>query len=469
MNTSPSSTCYSFIQTILSIWLGLLGYGIAKEPDAPKAPKKSESDVAVAAGALQDKLPEANKLLEVGKWTEANDLLNSIHPEANRTPAQQQALASTMYHFHPELSYKLHKAVAIARPEQELPNYLWAVEQHRVGEWKGALESYKAASKLNPAYAPSYGLAAECALQLGLVEEAALLWVKSEMAELGTVEEFETELCKVHGPKQPYRQREELIKKARDGDATSAVALVAMDLEWPQDWWNGGPNEKFLKYDLKVIEELGAKENREITFARLAARLATLEPTDKTAKGLIEREGLLGSKPELPNNGRILSYLVTYIESHKFASKSNLTSNWAPSLEILAKTSKDPELHNARAWLHLDHPALPEIDLKGWEMTKDARFAASYLGGQMESGKLKASSPELIKAVTEFPDSSFIQNLALHFTKDGTKEHEAALIALIKADFAHLPRAGMLGRASATPLRAAFTHLVEIVNPSGAH
>ena len=453
-----------------ALFILMLGFASAKDsPSGAAGPPSKDNPVATAFIALRQKLPEAEALLTEGKWMEAKELLANVHPEKGRTIAQQQALASIMYFFDPEKSYQLHKTVAAAQPTKEIPNFIWAVEQHRVGQWKGALESYKIASKLNPDYAPTYGLAAECALQLGLLDEAVQLWLKSEKAEIGTVEEFETEICKIHGPQQPYREREKLVKRVEAGHAASAVELVAMDLDWRKDWWNGGPNIRHLKFDITLIEKLALKRDREIAMALLAARLSTLEPTDKTAKKLIENEGLLSSKPELPSNGRILSHLVTYIEEHKFATKGDLREKWGHHLEKLAGSSSDPEVHNARAWLYLDRPELPEIDLKGWEMSNDPRFAGSYLGGQMESGKLKLGSKELQKAVNQFPNACFIQNLAFGLTAEGTDDHKAALIALIKADFAHLPSAGLLGRASANPLRAAFARLVEIVSPKDAH
>jgi hypothetical protein len=130
--------------------------------------EEQKGPVAAAYREVKVQIPEANDLLAKGKWTEAVRMLTSVHPEEKRTIDQSQALATFLFHLHPEESYRLHKAVAEARPDQELPNYLWAVEQHRRGEWKGALKSYQTASKLVDDFAPTYGLAAECALRLGI-------------------------------------------------------------------------------------------------------------------------------------------------------------------------------------------------------------------------------------------------------------------------------------------------------------
>lgn len=447
---------------ILTVFLATASVTLAVVPAKPQPEsKETEGPVAVAFRTLQAKLPEAENLLAEGKWTEAKALMAAVFPEAARTVAQSQAMASILFHVDPEASYKLHKAVAAARPKEELPQYLWAVEQHRAGQWKGALESYLAAAKLVDDYAPTYGLAAECALQLGRVDEAVQLWQKSEKSESGTLEDFETDVCKVHGPEQGYRRREELMRKAKAGDAGAAVAMTALDLEWPQDWWNGGPNKRYLKVDLPVLEQLTAKGGREVTLALLAARLACEEPSSEDARAMIQKAGLLEKSPRLPDNGRVLSYLFTFIEEHKFASKDTLRDQWGPVLAAAAETSRDPELHNARGYLFLEKPELPAVDLKGWEMSRDARFAASYLGGLAAEKKLTLDTPELAKALAEFPGNSFIQALPLGLVKEGSARYRKTVIALIKADYAHLPRAGIIPRASAKPLRAAFAALAD--------
>jgi|JI6StandDraft_1071083.scaffolds.fasta_scaffold01816_8 tetratricopeptide (TPR) repeat protein len=423
--------------------------------------EEQKGPVADAYREIDQKIPEANQLLAEGRWTEAVRLLNSVHPKDQRTVDQSQALASFMFQLHPEESYELHKEVAAAHPDKEMPNYLWAMEQHRRGEWKGALASYRLASRLMKDYAPTYGLAAECALRLGKVDEAMELWEKSEKAQTGTLEEFETEVCRIHGPLPKHRERETLMTKAKAGDVDAAVGVIALDLEWPEDWWNSGPNKNFLKVDLAAFSER-QEPGRELELALLAAKLATEEFEPKKAKELLSDVGLLLRKPVLPVNGRVLSYLITFIHDHEFLSKDTLTKNWGALMCDQAKTSKDPELHNALAWLHLDTPELEAIDLHGWKQTGDARFAASYLGGQMQADKLTLDSPQLIQALKQFPDHYVVQSIPLGLTKPESPRYRSALIETIKADYMQLPRAGMIPRPSAKPLMQVFHELAEI-------
>lgn len=436
----------------LFICLSLKSFSLGEEQKGPVADAYREIDL---------KIPEANQLLAEGKWTEAVRLLNSVHPKDQRTVDQSQALASFMFQLHPEESYELHKAVAAAHPDLEMPNYLWAMEQHRRGEWKGALASYRLASRLMKDYAPTYGLAAECAIRLGKVDEALELWDKSEKAQTGTLEEFETEVCRIHGPQPKHREREALMTRAKAGDFDAAVGVIELDLEWPEDWWNGGPNKNFLQVDLASFA--GLKEpGRELELALLAAKLATEDLEPKKAKELLSDAGLLLRKPALPANGRVLSFLITYLHDHEFLAKETLTKNWGALMRDQAKASKDPELHNALAWLHLNSPELESIDLQGWKQTGDARFAASYLSGQMEAGKLTLDSPQFIQALKQFPDHYVVQSLPLGLTKRESPRYRSALIETIKADYVKLPRAGAIPRPSARPLMQVFHELAEI-------
>lgn len=423
--------------------------------------EEKQGPVADAYREIDAKVPAANELLAEGKWTEAVRLLNSVHPEDKRTIDQSQALATFMFQLHPDESYELHKAVAAAHPDQELPNYLWAMEQHRRGEWSGALASYRLASKLMKDYAPTYGLAAECALHIGKVDEALELWNKSEKAQTGTLEEFETEVCRIHGPKPKHREREAFMSKARGGDVEAAIKVIELDLEWQEDWWNSGPNKNFLTVDLKVFSSIQDPE-RELELALLAAKLATEEIPASKAKELLTEAGLLLRKPDLPSNGRVLSFLLTFIHDHEFASKETLTKNWGAIISSQATKSKDPEVHNALAWLHLDDAELESIDLQGWKMTGDARFAASYLGTQMQNEKLTLDSPQLVQALKEFPDHYVVQSLPLGLTPRESPRYRTALIETIKADYKQLPRAGTIPRPSAVPLQQVFEELAEI-------
>jgi glutamate dehydrogenase (NAD(P)+) len=75
----------------------------------------------------------------------------------------------------------------------------WALQQHRRKDFAGALKTYRTYLKMQPDYAPVFGLAAECAIRTDDITEALALWQKSERAGKGTLERFESLVCDVNG------------------------------------------------------------------------------------------------------------------------------------------------------------------------------------------------------------------------------------------------------------------------------
>lgn len=428
----------------------------------PEAPWP-ELEARACLQQLRSVMERCERLMLEGRRSEANALLISVFPEPGRTPLQGFLLANTLYEQDPKLSYRLHKAAAAAYPENSQVILEWALEQHRAREWAGALAAYKAFSEFKPDQAPPYGMAAECALRLGRTAEAVELWQKSEKAPGGKLEDFETLLCAVHGPRPADDRREELLTQCRTGDQAAAVSLIALDLEWPRDWWNGGPHARYLKADLATIGRLMGNPDRELRFAMIAGKIAAEETGDADARHLIEDFGLPSDKPVIPSNGRVLSRLLSYLDENQIAGKEALRKKLGPVLELRAKESGDPEFHNARAWLFLDTPQMEAIDRLAWEKTGDERFAASLLVELSRQGRLKPDSPELFKALKEFPDNSIIASIRLRLLGQNDPGRQQALEHWILAQYTKLEPGGMLGRPSARPLGFAFEALAELL------
>ncbi len=204
---------------------------------------------------LQPSLQQAEALMTTGEFDKANNVLLETFPEATRTPVQAFVLGNVLFTQAPKKSYKLHKAAATAMPDFAQAQFEWAVEQHRAQEYAGAAKAYEAFSKQQPEFAPAYGLAAECQIRLGHIQQAVALWKRSEAARIGTLADFENLVCAVNGPVAPGAERARLLDQAAKGDAGAAASLILLDADWPRDWWNNGPNLGFLKHDLAVIEK----------------------------------------------------------------------------------------------------------------------------------------------------------------------------------------------------------------------
>ena len=220
--------------------------------------------------AITPALQAAEKLVVEGRLDEANQKLLAVFPAESRSAAQALTLGNALFTQAPKLSYELHKHAVKELPDE--PNVIleWAMEQHRVGEYAGAAESYQQFAKANPRYAPVHGLLAECLLRSGKTREAVDAWQRSEEATQGTIEQFESLVCEVNGHKYPDRERVALREKARQGDLDAAEKLIALDGAFERDWWNKEPRRNYLELDLKLLGDAkfdDAERLREIVCA----------------------------------------------------------------------------------------------------------------------------------------------------------------------------------------------------------
>ena len=55
-----------------------------------------------------------------------------------------------MFEVDRKQSYALHRAVALAEPDNTAVVWEWGLEQHRAGEYAGALAAYEKFSKVRP-------------------------------------------------------------------------------------------------------------------------------------------------------------------------------------------------------------------------------------------------------------------------------------------------------------------------------
>lgn len=454
----------SFLTSLAAIASHCALFG--QTPTANPRPEQPlpQSEAKAGLAKLQEVTEQSEKLIFEGKRSEANTLILSVFPEPGRTPLEGFLLGNVLYAQDPELSYKFHKAAAAAFPQSSQVMLEWALEQHRAGEWEGALAAYKTFSEFKPEQAPPYGLAAECALRLGRTAEAVELWLKSEAAPRGKLEDLETLICAVHGPRPADDRREELLALCRKGDQSAAVSLIALDLEWPRDWWNGGPMVKYLELDLATIASMAKEGGRELGFAILAGKLFGQKLDDGEARRLFKDSGFLADNSGVPANGRILSSLLSYLHEHQLTEKAVLRDQLRPILESMARLSTDPEFHNARAWLFLDTGEMEAIDRMAWQHTNDARFAASLLVELLKAGRLKSDSPELIRALKQFPENSIIASMQVKLMGEKDAGREQAVVRWILAQYSKLEPGGLLGRPSARSLQAAFSILRDLLH-----
>lgn len=451
--------------------LGLLGLlvmlvALAASPvPSVQASSDFRADMSAANAALAPVMKKAEKLVAAGKLDEGDDLVLATFPEATRTPAQALMLGNVLYGFDPVRSYALHKQAALALPNESAAQFEWAMEQHRAGEFTGALESYAAMSKGEPDYAPAYGLAADCLMHLGKIEDAVAMWKKSEAAQGGTLEQFETLVCEVKTRSSPQRRRADLLAKATAGDAEAAIALVFHDCNFERDWWNGGVFAKYLEHDLGILRHARMEEGAKRKEALCAGECALLAEKGPKSTGLVvaalRASGfLVDDAHSLPTDGRMLSVMLNAALTSGAITREDARTRWLDAIVAAAKERKDPELFYVAAHIALESDALAPIDREGWESTGDARFGASWLAGRAAKKELTLDDPVLAQVVARYPDNAVAAGLVAQLTVAAGKPPTQALINAIKAEYARFsPASGpspLVARPGAALLQSYF-------------
>src|SRR5258705_14011716 len=117
-------------------------------------------------------MPVCEELMNAGEFAAATARLFDPYPQATRTPAESFLLGNIFFESNRKLSSKLHQAAAKAEPKNSDVIWEWAMEQHRAGDYAGALATYQEYAKAKPGVAMSSALEADCLLRLNRIDEA---------------------------------------------------------------------------------------------------------------------------------------------------------------------------------------------------------------------------------------------------------------------------------------------------------
>jgi hypothetical protein len=422
-----------------------------------------------ASEKLKDVMPGCEKLMEAGDFSGANAKLLATFPEATRTAAQSFLLANILFDADAKQSYTLHKAAAKAEPQNSNVQWEWALEQHRAGEYAGALASYQAFSMSQPGWAPCYALQADCLLRLNRIDGAVDAWHKSETAPDGTLETMEDLVCTVHREPAPHARRAELLARAtQQRDVDAACDLIALDCDFPRDWWNGGPQKAFLRHDLPAVQaalKLPADDVRGRAMA-CAVECATADRDDPAAiKAILSKHRLLTDADHtLPSHGGLLSLVLGAATRSKAVDEDVLRRQLGPKVLELARKGKDVGAWNAAAFAGpTDKDEELRLEREGWQATGDARFAAGVLFLKQQRGELKGDDADLAAALKQFPESGMIQRAAYETAEHEGKVTRQLLADAAKAEFTHFSSfvapATVVNRPRSDYLRAYFAQL----------
>ena len=444
------------------------------------ATKPNKGEIEAAGAAIGKAEKSSGEMLLAGRLDDLVAAMTAVFPMATRTPVQAFMLGNALYDLEPAISYALHKEAFEKLVDYPNAALEWAMQQHRKGEHAGALAAYDLYSKSNPDFAPAHGLAADCLIQLGKVPEACARWKKSENASSGTIATFESLVCAIYKDTSFHRKRSDLRKKAEQGDAQAAADLIQLDGSYEHDWWNTVPHGPYLQKDIPLLKktpESPLRKSAECAGELLleSSRESADEPPDEVAafkesakktEAILKKYGfILDPSQTLPTDGDTMSVMLGAVTKKKLLKIETARKQFGPALLKQAETSHDAELHNVLATLYAGTPEMEGIEKRGWELAGEARFAAGYLVELLSKEKLTASTPELLAAMKQFPESSVIFRIAMEVTPEPAEE---LLVRAIKSEYHKFSPSGLYAgtdvnlRARATALRRYFAQLAKL-------
>jgi hypothetical protein len=229
-----------------------------------------------------------------------------------------------------------------------------------------------------------------------------------------------------------------------------------------QDWWNSRVSEQGLKHDLPLVEKaLGAGGERFEQIRCWVDLASKEEPQAEAVADALKAAGLLGEGGALPQSSIVASRLSAIAIDSGAGTKDALLARFGEELLKRAKSAPgDAEALNMLCYLCAlgkTRERLAEYDRYGWDRYGDVRFAGSLLAGLLAEGKLAGDSPELAKALKQFPEDSTINKIAIRCA--GEQGLTAAMLAAaIQSEYRHLSP-GMGGYPDSYTLKGYFALL----------
>jgi tetratricopeptide (TPR) repeat protein len=384
-------------------------------------------------------------------------------------------LGNMLFETDRQLSYALHKAAAEREPENRYVALEWAMQLHRAGAHAEALKWYGKYSEADPQWAISYALQADCLLRLGRVDEAIDAWEQSVDAPRGTIEQMESMVCAIHREPAPHQRRAELLSKVvKVGDVDAAAALIVLDCDFPQDWWNGGVHSAYLSHDLAaVVAALKLPEDdlrvRSLRCAAECAEALEAEEPEADVKAILEKYSLLvDDAKSLPSPDSLIASVIRAAVSGKAIDEAVVKKDFGQRLLDLAREGKDAELWNIALYAALPGDAKGDLKLEreAFAATGNAKFACGILIVKSSAAELKSDDADLTAALKQFPENGQIQRLAYETAAREKKVTMDVLASAARAEFAHFSSyaafATVVERPRAGYLREYFSEMQEL-------
>lgn len=392
-----------------------------------------ENEVRSKHQAFEAVFKKASEFARRGDTDAAENELLAILKD-DRSPAAVLMIADALYNTDPQESYKLHKETFAVKPDERTTVLEWAMERHRKGEHAEAAALYQKYLKLVPDDRRMNALLADCLIRDGQLQKAIDAWEAAQHSRNHTAIDFA--IYEIYGELSPAKRRGDLVKQFKAGKRELAEKLIDLDLNFNRDWWNSEVNDDALSFDLPLVQASLKTEPPRWEAIRCWVDISKGEVSASDVKCRLNKSGFILDKGVLPGSSLVAARLMAVVLDKELDTKERLLARFEKELTSRAKSKAgDVEALNILCNLSAEQKArLGEFDRLGWERSDDARFPAGLLAAMSQKGTLKADSPELTKALKQFPENCFINHFAIvSLGPDGTTTD--VVVRAIKSEF----------------------------------
>lgn len=375
--------------------------------------------------------------------------------DKDKSPALSLAVANVLFNLDRTTSYALHKKVYEAKPKEPDVILEWAMERHRKGEYAEATPLYQQYLDQVKDEPQINALLADCLVEQGKLSEAAGIW--DAAAHAVNHEAIDLAINDIYGDVSPLRRRADLLNHVKNKEPGAAEKLIYLDLNMDQDWWNIDIDDDALGRDLPVIDAVLGPDSKRAKAIHCWVDIE-LQDTIASAPVLksLEDAGLIVEKGALPESSLVAGGLIDAVLEVHLMTKDQLFERFDKELTDRTKAEAgDIDALRILCKLSSENQARYEtLNRFGWDHYADAQCAVSLLNLLLSEKKLEHDSPDLKKALTQFPDNGVIQNLSI-ITMDESEVTKDQLVAAIKAEYHHLSP-GLDGQPDSYTLNAHF-------------
>ena len=349
---------------------------------------------------------------------------------------QKYLIGGALYNIDSKVSYDLHKSAYEKYPNELNFNLEYAIESHRIGDYKTAIKHYEIYKRAKDSdYRVDVWLS-ECYLNINDYSKAIEHWKKANHPKNHTG--IDKAIYIIHGQVDQIKKRSGLIAKTKSKDSNSAYELIFLDMNWELDWWNNNIQEYFLEKDINTIKSTFGSDSKEYLQLSAYNKIKHLSkkssPKDSIKTAFLDSKLILDNN-QMPINGKVASDLLRISFINRLLDEKEFFEKRGQKMIELADKYKDEELLNIYAYLEsvaTGHVS-EQTDKKGWNEYQSEKFAISYFIGLAD--KNKYDNPDLEKALIDFPNSSKIHWVKLNCAKIEGKDIKANLVEVLKKEF----------------------------------